>query len=501
MLRQALIGVTAVGLLAAAPERVEARDAGSERLGTLRAGFERDRDDLEVERRGQRYWGLQLSSARGRINIERVEITFGNGRKKAFSVDRAVSEGRPAVYLDFGSQQGRRIDEVEVIHRTAGGNQKQQAVLRIDGEIARSAPAAGRFEDYQRLGIARIRPGSNGVSFNIDSAAGRVSELRFRAIGGTLNITSARVTYGNGKRDTLKIRDTLGDGQASAPADLEGRRRFVKQVDLAIADHSLRRGANWVEVWGREGRGRGNGRPGRDVVDIPRGWSEAGTLRVTGRRDIGTVEFGDARQRINGIGLMAVGRRVSIGDVTVSYRNGDRKRFRVDRDLRPRDGLLRIDTGDARRFRAVSVEYRGSRRQNDAGPGKLVMLVDPSGRGAGPVRPDRPGRADEWVLLGSKRAAMLSNDYDAIEVGSRSGRFRAIRITVRRQDIRIYGMQIVYGNGTTERVPIAGWVRKGAVSQVFDLKGRERIIKRIDIRYRTKLSLKGSGVIEVYGLR
>ncbi len=62
-------------------------------------------------------------------------------------------------------------------------------------------------------------------------------------------------------------------------------------------------------------------------------------------------------------------------------------------------------------------------------------------------------------------------------------------------------MTITYGNGSTENVPLVGKIRGGEASKPYDLKGRNRYIESITFKYRSKISLRGSGTIELQGLK
>ncbi|MEM1371344.1 MAG: hypothetical protein AAGG72_03840, partial [Pseudomonadota bacterium] len=334
---------------------------------------------------------------------------------------------------------------------------------------------------------------------------GRFSDIRFRPVGGNLEAQSARVTYANGQTDSIRVRDTLRDGRASEPLDLDGRRRRIEKVALSYRNNDFRRLARWVEVWGRAGAPR---RDDNSDDDRLAGWTQSGVFPIAIRARERSAEF-PRGSRTRQLGLAAQGRRVYVDNVNVRFRNGDRRSFNIDKLIRPRDGIIAIDLPRSD-IRNVSVEYQGRRVDSDRG-GQLVLLqrqpdrarerAPDRGRDRFPApRADRDQRGD-WVLLGTGKAAVLSRDFDAINIGRNAGRFSAIRIAARRQDIRMYGMRVIYGNGAREEVPVFGWIRKGQQSNVFDLKGRERIIKSVEFRYRTKLSLKGSGRIDVYGLR
>ncbi|MEO1280680.1 MAG: hypothetical protein AAFV69_02985 [Pseudomonadota bacterium] len=346
-------------------------------LGTVRADFSRDRDEVENPKVGQRFWGLELAAKRGAITLESVSVRFGNGKTQTYKVDRRFNTNSRPVIIDFDTRRGRFVDEVTVIHQTRKSRDDRQAVLQIAGD---RAPRRGR--------------GNSGI-------------------------------------DWRKNWEALGATQVRSRTD-----------DREIA--------------------------------IPRG--------------IG---------RIGVVGLVAETRPVYVSSVTVRYRDGSRNRYRPETLIRPGDPIYKIKLERARRVQTVDVIYRGRKRDRDYGNGRMLILTKLQRD-----RIERPRKQPKgWVLIGTAKAAVLSKDYDAIQIGKQAGRFKAIRITARRQDIRMYGMRVTYGNGTQENVPVYGWIRKNQTSNTFDLKGRDRFIKTIEFRYRTKLSFKGSGKIEVEGLR
>jgi hypothetical protein len=80
------------------------------------------------------------------------------------------------------------------------------------------------------------------------------------------------------------------------------------------------------------------------------------------------------------------------------------------------------------------------------------------------------------------------------------GRIKAIRFAARRSDITFYSARIVYENGEAENLPFARKLKDGQYTDAIDLKGRGRRIDRIELKYRSKLGLKGEGIVEVWGL-
>lgn len=93
---------------------------------------------------------------------------------------------------------------------------------------------------------------------------------------------------------------------------------------------------------------------------------------------------------------------------------------------------------------------------------------------------------------------------DVIDVGAQEGRFRGIRFEVRRSDVEILDLRIVYGNGTTEDLRVREVFKAGSSSRIIDLPGRKRAIKQIIVTYLAKgpariqfFGVEGGGGLEV----
>lgn len=85
---------------------------------------------------------------------------------------------------------------------------------------------------------------------------------------------------------------------------------------------------------------------------------------------------------------------------------------------------------------------------------------------------------------------------DVIQVGAQEGRFRAIRFEVRRNDVEILDLRVVYGNGTTDELRVKEVFKAGSSSRVIDLPGRKRAIKQIIVTYLAK----GPARIQFFGI-
>jgi len=105
-----------------------------------------------------------------------------------------------------------------------------------------------------------------------------------------------------------------------------------------------------------------------------------------------------------------------------------------------------------------------------------------------------------WVELGCQRVN-FGLDRDVVRVGRSDGRFRAIRLRARGNNINVLDVKVVYGNGAPDDIPVRAVIRAGSSTAPKDLRGVDRGIDHIELIYRSQPNFRGEGVICVDGLQ
>ncbi len=104
-----------------------------------------------------------------------------------------------------------------------------------------------------------------------------------------------------------------------------------------------------------------------------------------------------------------------------------------------------------------------------------------------------------WELLGVKKINK-TYDRDVISVTATEGTFDALIFKVKYSPVTIYDMKVHYGNGTVEDIKIRYHVQAGGASRIIDLRGRDRIIKKVVFRYETKTFSGRRAEIRLFGI-
>jgi hypothetical protein len=119
---------------------------------------------------------------------------------------------------------------------------------------------------------------------------------------------------------------------------------------------------------------------------------------------------------------------------------------------------------------------------------------------AGNAEAQRGDRDRRWVDLGCKEVNFLGADRDVIHVGRREGRFKAIRLEARGNDVEMLDLKVIYGNGAPDDIRVRSLIRQGTRTGRLDLRGHQRAIHKIEMVYRKPLNFRGKATVCVEGL-
>jgi hypothetical protein len=180
--------------------------------------------------------------------------------------------------------------------------------------------------------------------------------------------------------------------------------------------------------------------------------------------------------------LYFVAERVDVYLISIRlvYINGYTEDLRIDEFIRRGDQLEVGLGGDRSYLKSIEMIYRA--RPELRGEAVIKVFADPVRR-RGDVLP-----RGNWAELGCQQVALFARDRDSIRVGRREGRFRAVRLHAREADVELLTVRVVYESGAPDDISVQQVLRAGERTRPLDLRGRERVIERIDLAYRTALN-------------
>lgn len=109
-------------------------------------------------------------------------------------------------------------------------------------------------------------------------------------------------------------------------------------------------------------------------------------------------------------------------------------------------------------------------------------------------------QAATWYSLGRRRVNGLV-DVDQINVGASAGVFDKIRLKVTGNDLMIYDLDIRYGNGGHDDIPVRLLIPEGGMTRIIDLRYHDRYIRYVRFTYGKFPNGRGPTYVELLGRR
>jgi len=109
-------------------------------------------------------------------------------------------------------------------------------------------------------------------------------------------------------------------------------------------------------------------------------------------------------------------------------------------------------------------------------------------------------QAATWYSLGVRRVNGLV-DVDQINVGAGAGVFDKIRLKVTGNDLLIYDLDVRYGIGGRDDIPVRLLIPQGGMTRVIDLRLNNRFIRHVRFTYGKFPNGQGPTYVELLGRR
>ncbi len=108
--------------------------------------------------------------------------------------------------------------------------------------------------------------------------------------------------------------------------------------------------------------------------------------------------------------------------------------------------------------------------------------------------------AADWERIG-ELTVDFATDRDAISVAPTRGPYDTIKLKVHRNGIEVLDLRVTYANGSSHDVSVRSFIPAGGESRLIDLPGQDRVIRKIELVYRSRGGSGRRAVVKVYGIR
>lgn len=113
-----------------------------------------------------------------------------------------------------------------------------------------------------------------------------------------------------------------------------------------------------------------------------------------------------------------------------------------------------------------------------------------------PVHPISP--APIWEKLGERRVK-YGLDHDEILVTRMEGNFTAIKLLIKKAPVNFHRLVVHFATGGIQEVELRNEIPAGGETRVIDLRGGDRIIRKVVFWYDTKNTAGARAEVELWG--
>ncbi len=110
---------------------------------------------------------------------------------------------------------------------------------------------AGQGPRWKFLGERLVNDRLDHDVIMVTAAGGALNAIQIRVKGAPVDFHRVIIVYGNGRRQEVVMRNTIGPGGASRPIDLIGDERIVKSVEFWYDANTTRGRKARVRLFGR----------------------------------------------------------------------------------------------------------------------------------------------------------------------------------------------------------------------------------------------------------
>ena len=212
-------------------------------------------------------------------------------------------------------------------------------------------------------------------------------------------------------------------------------------------------------------------------------WVPIGSQSVGFQVERDTVS-GRGDGQFRAIRVCVSGAPVHFRDLDVRFGNGQRQDVNVNRLVRPGTctGPLNL-AGEARNIREVA----------------LVYNAVPTFRGRAMVTIQGLQEPVRWETLGTQ---LVSFRVERETISGRGdGQFRAIRLCVARAAVQFRDLDVQFGNGERQDIPVQRRIAPGSCTPQLDFRGGARNVRQVVMVINTIPNFRGQAAITLQGIR
>jgi hypothetical protein len=211
-----------LGLLAIVIGPADAREVP---IGSITHEARPEREVINVGGREGEFRGFRFEVRQSDVEVLDLRIVYGNGQTEDVRVRQTIRAGSSSRVIELGSPR-RSLRQI-IINFVPRG----PARIVFFGVQGQGGGGGGGGE-WARLGCKDVRFLIDRDTIKVGRQEGRFSALRLKVRRAPVEMFSLRVTFGNGSRIDVPVREFIPPGGGSRPIDLPGNNRGIDRIEM-----------------------------------------------------------------------------------------------------------------------------------------------------------------------------------------------------------------------------------------------------------------------------
>ncbi len=355
-----------------------------------------------------------------------------------------------------------------------------------------------RAGEWEKLGERTVAFGADRDVIPV-GPRGTFERIRLEVQQNGIEVVDLKVHFANGGVQDVPVRARIQAGGHTRAIDLKGDARGVEKVTVIYkTDGRRRRGRAHVVLWGQRAGAPAEKEEVKKEAPKQVEWVLLGERKVDFAGDRDVIPVTGARGTFRRIKLKVLENAIEVVDLKVHFGNGGTQDVQVRQQLAAGGETRPIDLpGAARTIHKIELMYRtkGKLRQ-----GRALVKVFGLQEGESPREEakEQPAPA-RWEHLGQRQVQRRA-ERDTILVTAKEGRFRKIKLAVRDNGIELLDLAVTFGDGTRHDVNVRAVIAAGGETRAIDLPGEARVIRKVELVYRSRSPRKGRATVHLFGM-
>jgi hypothetical protein len=195
-------------------------------IGSITHEARPEREVINVGGREGEFRGFRFEVRQSDVEVLDLRIVYGNGQTEDVRLRQTIRAGSSSRVIELGSPR-RSLKQI-IINFVPRG----PARIVFFGVQGSGGGGSGGGGEWARLGCKDVRFLIDRDTLKVGRQEGRFSALRLKVRRAPVEIFSLRVTFGNGSRMDVPVREFIPPGGGSRPIDLPGNNRGIDRIEM-----------------------------------------------------------------------------------------------------------------------------------------------------------------------------------------------------------------------------------------------------------------------------